>query len=50
METYTTGRATRNTGATAGLYWRPQPLLRLDVHTGRVLGGTTGTGLALRLG
>lgn len=48
--THTAGRAARNTGATTGLYWRPQPLLRLDVHTSRVLGGTIGAGLALRLG
>ncbi|MGI4886556.1 MAG: transporter [Janthinobacterium lividum] len=56
VEAYTAGRADWNTGATAGLYWRPQPLLRLDVNTGRVLGGpaagaaTAGAGLALRLG
>ncbi|TPG61749.1 transporter [Hymenobacter nivis] len=52
VEGYTAGRAAWNTGATAGLYWRPTPLLRLDLNTGRVLGGTAtaGAGLALRLG
>ncbi|WP_141765677.1 transporter, partial [Hymenobacter coccineus] len=39
VEGYTAGRTNWNTGATAGLYWRPQPLLRLDLNTGRVLGG-----------
>ena len=48
--------AALTTGTTAGLYWRPQPLLRLDVSTGRVMGGpgagsaTVGAGLAMRLG
>ncbi|MFD1469168.1 transporter [Hymenobacter caeli] len=55
-EAYTAGRTDWNTGATAGLYWRPQPRLRLDVNTGRVLGGpaagstTVGAGVAARLG
>ncbi len=56
VEAYGTGRAALTSGTTAGLYWRPQPLLRLDVSTGRVLGGpaagsaTVGAGLAVRLG
>ena len=56
VEAYGTGRAALTTGTTAGLYWRPGPRLRLDVNTGRVLGGpaagstTVGTGLAVRLG
>ncbi len=56
VEGYGAGRGGLNTGTTAGLYWRPQPLLRLDVSAGRVLGGptagsaTVGTGLAVRLG
>ncbi len=56
VEAYGTGRAELTTGTTAGLYWRPSPLLRLDVNAGHVLGGpgagtaTVGTGLAVRLG
>ena len=56
VEAYGTDRAALTTGTTAGLYWRPQPLLRLDVGTGRVMGGpgagsaTVGAGLAMRLG
>lgn len=56
VEAYGTGRAALTTGATAGLYWRPGPRLRLDVNTGRIVGGpaagsaTVGTGLAVRLG
>ena len=56
VEGYGTGRGTLRTGTTAGLYWRPAPVLRLDVNTGRVLGGpaagrsTVGAGLAFKLG
>ncbi|SFP96954.1 transporter [Hymenobacter arizonensis] len=56
VEGYGIGRGQLNTGATAGLYWRPISLLRLDVNAGRVLGGTAsgtatlGAGMAFKLG
>ncbi|WP_426058953.1 hypothetical protein [Hymenobacter sp. B1770] len=56
IEGYGIGRGELSTGTTAGLYWRPLPLLRLDVNAGRVLGGaaggtaTVGAGLAFKLG
>ena len=55
-EVYGTGRSALSTGTTAGLYWRPTPLLRFDVNTGRDLSGlnsgsqTVGAGVAFRLG
>ncbi|MBF9237985.1 hypothetical protein I2I05_11325 [Hymenobacter sp. BT683] len=46
VEAYGSGRGTLNTGTTAGLYWRPLPMVRFDVNAGRVLGGTaSGTGI-----
>ncbi|MFC7669121.1 hypothetical protein ACFQT0_18520 [Hymenobacter humi] len=56
VEAYGTGRGTLTSGTTAGLYWRPVSMLRLDVNAGRVLGGvasgtaTLGAGLAFKLG
>jgi len=56
IEGYGTGRAALHTGTTAGLYWRPAPVLRLDVNAGRVLGGpaagqaTVGVGLTFKVG
>jgi hypothetical protein len=56
VEAYGAGRKALSTGATAGLYYRPFPVLRLDVTAGRVLGGlaagtsTVGAGRALKLG
>jgi hypothetical protein len=56
VEAYGMGRTDLTTGATAGLYFRPAPALRLDVTAGRVLGGpaagsnTVGAGLVLKLG
>jgi len=56
VEAYGTGRSALSTGTTAGLYWRPAPVLRLDVTAGRALSGpnagaaTVGAGLAFKLG
>ena len=56
VEAYGTGRAALSTGTTAGLYWRPAAVLRLDVTAGKTLSGlragaaTVGAGLAFKLG
>ena len=56
LEGYGVGRQTITTGTTAGIYWRPAPVLRLDLNAGRMLGGlnagraTVGAGLVLKLG
>lgn len=56
VEGYGVGRQTLTTGTTAGIYWRPVPVLRLDLNAGRILGGlnagntTVGAGLVLKLG
>jgi hypothetical protein len=56
VEAYGLGRTALTGGTTAGLYWRPAPVLRLDVTAGRVLAGpaagsaTVGAGLAFKLG
>jgi len=56
VEAYGSGRSVLTSGATAGLYWRPAPQVRLDVNAGRVLGGVAtgtamvGAGLVFKLG
>jgi hypothetical protein len=56
VEAYGTGRQAFTSGTTAGLYWRPVSVLRLDVTAGRVLGGpgagsgTVGAGMAFKIG
>lgn len=56
VEGYGTGRSALTSGYTAGLYWSPVHMMRLDVNAGRVLGGpaagsaTVGAGLTLKLG
>ena len=56
VEAYGNGRSTLSTGTTAGLYWRPVPVLRLDMTAGRGLSGigagaaTVGAGVAFKLG
>jgi hypothetical protein len=56
LEGYGYGRGNLTTGTTAGLYWRPLSILRLDVNAGRVLGGvasgtaTVGAGMAFKVG
>ena len=56
VEAYGTGRATLSTGTTAGLYFRPSPLLRLDVTAGRAVSGPAagtalvGAGLTFKVG
>ena len=56
VEAYGSGRAALTTGTTAGLYWRPVPVLRLDITAGQGLsgvgaGGTSiGAGMALKVG
>ncbi|WP_156176230.1 transporter [Hymenobacter terrenus] len=55
-EVYGTGRAALSTGTTSGLYWRPTPLLRIDITAGHALGGadagmsTLGAGLTFKVG
>ena len=56
VEGYGTGRSALTSGTTAGLYWRPVPQVRIDVNTGRVLGGTAsgtstvGAGMVFKVG
>ncbi len=56
VEAYGHGRTALTTGGTAGLYWRPAPVLRFDLSAGRVASGllagstTVGAGLILKLG
>ena len=56
VEAYGNGRTALTAGTTAGLYWRPAPVVRLDVTAGQVLGGpaagtaTVGAGLTFKVG